>query len=451
MRQRPVRQLALLALVLAAATALLACGGRANDLKLGNDGGIGSQDGDSCEPLPCPSNAPWNPDTCACEALDDAGLPYLVDAMAQCPAIACPSGSALTLLDNSCVCVSRPRDAGPDVTTYREDAPSYQYDAPYYYPDVWVPPYDAPYVPDTGMPYCPYYNYNPCQSGYALSPSCSCDPCPNTCPIGEMPGLACSDCTACTTTCPAGFNYGPSCSCVPDGVDAGPPPDSGDAGVSCLVEGYTTCAPDSWCPLGTCPNGTTQYGCYCDHDGNATCSLACPVPAPCDIPGQAACPYGQECIYGSCSTDPAGAVLVCSCNYYGSSGSAYCYTASCADGGTQYLPDAGPPNDGGVTCLLEGYYSCSAGSWCAVGSCPDGSQYGCFCNQDGTSTCDLTCPTPAPCQIPGEGSCPYGTSCVFGCGGGGSGTGLSCYCGWGGSASCSTMPCSQVNGPGGPG
>lgn len=446
MSQRPVRLLALFALVFASATALLACGGRAGDgLKLGDDGGIGT-----CEVLPCPSNAPWNPDTCACEATDDAGIPIVVDARAECPPIACPAGSELTLLKSSCVCISRPRDAGPDVTTFPEDAP-YEYDSPYYYPDVGYS-YDAPYFYPDGS--CPFYNYNPCQPGYTLNAGCSCNLCPAVCPTGQTPGPGCNGCTACTSKCPVGFDYGPSCSCVPEGVEAGPPgpTDSGDAGVSCLVEGYTTCAPDSWCQLGTCPDGTSQYGCYCDHDGNSTCSLSCPIPPPCDIPGQASCPYGQQCIYGSCSTDPAASLLVCSCNSYGSSGSAYCYTASCADGGPQYLPDAGPPNSGGVTCLLEGYYTCNAGSFCPVGSCPDGSQYGCFCNQDGTATCNLNCPTPPPCQIPGEGSCPYGTSCVFGCGGGSAGTGLSCYCGWGGSANCSTQPCSQLSGVGsGPG
>jgi hypothetical protein len=231
-----------------------------------------------------------------------------------------------------------------------------------------------------------------------------------------------------------------------------PQPDASDGGVSCLLEGYNSCAAGSWCRLGTCPDGTTQYGCYCNANGTATCSLTCPVPAPCTIPGQASCPVGSQCLYGSCTNNPSGALLVCSCNayggYYGDAGSggnsASCYTASCADGGPQYL-DAGNPVDGGVTCLLEGYTSCPAGSWCALGTCPGGQQYGCQCNQDGTATCDLVCPQPAPCQIPGEGTCPYGQQCVFGCNGTTSGTGLSCSCNYyGGSAYCSTVSCSSV-------
>jgi hypothetical protein len=460
MNRRPFRSLAVFGLVFASAAALMACGGTA--LAPSFDGEAPSGDGGACEiVLPCPSNAPWNPDTCACEAVRDSGAPFVVDAMAECPEITCPSGSALSLLDGACVCLIVPRDAGPDGTTAEYDAPYVPpppYDATYYppppYPDasIYYPDTGTAYYPDGG-PFCGYYPPGypyACPSGYTLGPNCTCDLCSATCPIGEQPGPGCNGCTTCTTTCPAGFDYGPSCGCVPQGVDAGPPapPDAGDAGVSCLIEGYNTCAPDTWCALGTCPNGTTQYGCYCDHDGKATCSLSCPVPAPCEIPGQASCPVGQSCIYGSCASDPNGDLLVCTCNtysYYGSdAGSASCYTASCADGGPQYLPDAGQPNDGGVSCLLEGYTYCNAGSFCPIATCPGGTSVGCFCNQDGTSTCDLTCPPVAPCEIPGEGTCPYGTSCVFGCGGGTTGTGLSCYCQWGGGASCSTEPCSEL-------
>ncbi len=471
MSPRPVRSLALLAMAAAFAAALLACGGQSDNkpLSAGDDGGpFATEDGGTCAVLPCPSNSAWNDTICGCEALDNMGFPVVVDAMAQCPPMLCPYGTMFEQVGSFCACVGGALpDAGPD------DSPYYPpvYDAPYYPP----PSMDAPYYPyppypyDSG-PYCPYYNngYNPCGTGYTMGPNCQCELCPDTCPIGEMPGLGCNGCTACTTRCPAGFDYGPSCTCVPHGVDAGPPvpPDASDGGGGCLLEGYNNCAAGSWCQLGTCPDGRTEYGCYCDQKGNATCSLTCPVPPPCTIPGQAACPYGQQCVYGSCSADPASDLLVCSCNSgslyfpggpgfppgyppgYSTDGgspasSASCYTASCADGGPQYLPDAGPPS-GGVTCLLEGYYSCSAGSYCSLGTCPDGTPYGCTCNQDGTATCDLTCPPPPPCQIPGEGSCPYGTSCVFGCGSGSNGTGLSCYCGWGGSANCNTVQCSQV-------
>jgi hypothetical protein len=282
-----------------------------------------------------------------------------------------------------------------------------------------------------------------CGPGYALSASCTCEPCAATCPYGQMPGSGCNGCVACSQTCPAGFDDGPSCGCVPHGTDAGPtpPPDAG--GVTCLLEGYRSCSAGSWCELGVCQDGTTQYGCYCNADGTATCNLTCPVPPPCTIPGQATtCPAGRECIYGSCS-DPSGELLVCQCNTYGDGGNAYCYTTSCGEGGS-YIPDAGT---GDVTCLLEGYTPCSAGSWCALGSCPDGTEYGCLCNADGTATCDVNCPPPPPCTIPGEGTCPYGSSCIFGCSGG-TGVGLSCYCESGGNASCSTVSCSAAGHPG---
>lgn len=479
MSPRPVRSLALLAMVAAFSAVLLACGGRSDNNQAtgpGDDGGLTAADGSSCEPLPCPSNSAWNASICGCEAVDNSGIPVVVDAMAQCPPLPCPYGTVVAMVGSSCACVAEPSppDSSPPTGPYEDSPYYYPYDSS---PDVWYypPPIDAPYVYPTEAgpgfdsgPYCPYYyyNYNPCGSGYSLGPNCQCELCPaSTCPIGDMPGPGCNGCTACPTSCPTGFDYGPSCTCVPHGVDAGPPvpPDASDAGVGCLLEGYNNCAAGSWCQLGTCPDGRTQYGCYCDQNGHATCSLTCPVPPPCTIPGQAACPYGQQCVYGSCAADPASELLVCSCNsggYYpgypgfpgGDAGtsSASCYTASCADGGPQYLPDAGPPS-GGVTCLLEGYYSCSAGSYCSLGTCPDGTPYGCTCNQDGTATCNLACPTPPPCQIPGEGSCPYGTSCVFGCGSGSNGTGLSCYCGWGGSANCNTVQCSQIPDAGGPG
>lgn len=210
-----------------------------------------------------------------------------------------------------------------------------------------------------------------------------------------------------------------------------------------MLEGYYACSAGSWCQLGICPDGTTQYGCYCNQDGTASCALTCPVPPPCTIPGQGTCPYGAQCAFG-CAADASSTALVCSCN---SGGVAYCNTTPCnaLEGGIGPSVDAG---DGGVTCLLEGYYACSAGSWCPLGVCPDNTtQYGCTCNADGTATCRLTCPTPAPCTIPGEGTCPYQTSCIFGTCVGEAGTQLSCYCS-GSSASCYTIPCGAADGGG---
>jgi hypothetical protein len=462
MNLRSVRPFILFAVAIASSGVLLACGGVSLDTAgPGDDGSAAIDDGGACQPLPCPSNAPWSADSCSCVLIDDGGLPLVADAMTGCSGLQCRGGTILAMQGSACVCVTAGKDAGPvashdasvGVDASSPDATSPGLDAEV--SDAWYVPSEGGYVFDgsayDGSYYCSSFPspFNFCAAGYTLAPDCSCQLCPGTCPIGQTPGAGCEGCTACPASCPAGFHYGLSCSCEPDGVDAGPvvpPREAGaDAGPGCLLEGYYTCAADSWCELGTCPGGTAQYGCYCDHDGKATCSLSCPAPPPCTIPGYPACPPGQECVYGSCADDPSGELLVCNCSTFGPNNQAYCFTSSCADGGSSYYQqDAGPPSDGGVTCNLEGYITCSAGSFCPVGSCPGGSQYGCFCNADGTATCDLTCPPAPPCEIPGEGTCPYGTSCVFGCGPGGNGTGLSCYCGWQGTANCNTLPCTQL-------
>jgi hypothetical protein len=417
-----------------------ACGGHSVGLT-GVDaaGTVGFEDA-GCAPEPCPSSAPWNPVTCSCDAaFADAGLVDDVDGTSGCPAMPCPSGSVLTHQGGACFCLFQPSDAGAPDSTLRDATPPSDTGVPDVVDDENLDVFqyfDAPYYPYDGQ--C--YSYYDCGPGYALSASCTCEPCTATCPNGEMPGTGCNGCIACTKTCPTGFDDGPSCSCVPHGTEAGPmqPPDAG--GVTCRLGAYQTCSAGAWCELGVCQDGKTQYGCYCNADGTATCSLTCPVPPSCTIPGQAAvCPPGRECVYGSCS-DPSAELLVCQCSSYGDGGSAYCYTTSCGEGGP-YLPDAGT---GDVTCMLEGYTPCSAGSWCSLGTCPDGTQYGCTCNADGTATCDLNCPPPPSCNVPGEGTCPYGTSCIFGCSGA-AGTGLSCYCEYGGSASCSTISCSAAN------
>ncbi|MGO9838926.1 MAG: hypothetical protein ACLP1X_32495 [Polyangiaceae bacterium] len=400
------------------------------------------------------------------EASPDANQPVVADATSDCAALPCPTGSNPGLEDGECACL--PVDSGIEVDA-TDDAP-----VNYSYPDVsQVPNYpdasyadafapyteasvmfdaqvfqDAPAVPDSGFFCSPYL----CGNGYVPDQYCDCIPCDATCPLGQTPGPGCNGCVACNYTCPAGFDYGAGCGCVPHGVDAGilpgNPVDGGNpgggdgGGIVCLIEGYTQCSASSWCELGVCPDNTTQYGCYCSADGTATCDVNCPQPPPCTIPGEGTCPYGSQCVFGSCS-DPSNSVFVCSCN---SGGTAYCNTSSCADGGP-FIFDSGAPGDGGVTCLLEGQVACSAGSFCSLGTCPDGTtQYGCTCNQDGTATCNLTCPPPPPCEIPGEGTCPYGSQCVFGTCNGNVGTLLSCYCEYGGGASCYTSSCGATDG-----
>jgi hypothetical protein len=386
-----------------------------------------------CTVLPCLSDEAWDPVSCSCQVIDQ-----LPDAAPSCRALRCAGNDVIEVLNGECVCVAigTPTppidatapigvlDAASDSTT--SDAPSITY-------------FDAPYPIDVGPPdtgYCPFYPNNYCGNGYTLSntPSCQCVPCAATCPAGQSPGPNCNGCVACNYNCPAGLVAGDNCSCVPPGTASTPPKDPG--GPSCMLEGTYTCAAGSWCPLGTCPDGKTEYGCYCDATGKSTCALECPTPPPCQIPGQGTCPYGSQCVYGSCSS-ASDTELACSCYQ---NGQAYCSTVSC-DAGISG-PDAGS-SDGGVTCLLEGYTTCNAGSFCAVSTCPDGTQVGCTCNADGTATCDLTCPTPKPCTIPGEGTCPYGSQCTFGTCNGNSGSLLSCYCN-GTSVSCYTMSCSQV-------
>jgi hypothetical protein len=434
---------------------LAACGGQAAGLL--DDGGGSLEvppDAGGCLASPCPSNAVWNPATCQCEPGVPQGKPG-PDAATTCPPIVCPTGTVQGVQGTKCACISvdsgiivdsavpidapvdvSPPDATQDVA---RDVTTDQYR-----PDV-SPPYDAfidvpPFFVDSPVSCDP----TSCGQGYIAMPGgggfCYCTACTNACPSGQTPAAGCGGCTACSAKCPTGFVYGSGCNCGPPGTNAGPNtadggPDGG--GVTCMLQGYTACTAGSWCQLGVCPDGTTQYGCYCNPDGTANCSLTCPIPPPCTIPGEGTCAYGSQCVFGDCAADASAAALVCSCN---SGGSASCYTSSCSsivqDGGA----DAG---DGGVTCLLEGSYACSAGSWCQLGICPDNTTpYGCTCNADGTATCRLTCPT-AACTIPGEGTCPVGMSCMFGTCNGSSGTQLSCYCYSAGNAYCNTISCAE--------
>jgi hypothetical protein len=54
------------------------------------------------------------------------------------------------------------------------------------------------------------------------------------------------------------------------------PDAASDASLGCYLQGYIYCPVDTWCPLGTCPDGITPYGCTCNPDGSTTCTLDCP-------------------------------------------------------------------------------------------------------------------------------------------------------------------------------
>jgi hypothetical protein len=431
MNHRVARQFAFLLLTLASMAAFLASGCGVNvsaspPTITGDDGAVAQ-----CTVLPCLSDEAWDPISCSCQVISQ-----IPDAAPLCSNLRCAGNDVIEVINSACFCVpigstSPPSDATMPVATI-DAAPDATFDDGDYF-DVTSPP-------DVGDDVSPCANYPPnyCGNGYALNDSCQCVPCPNTCPAGQTPGASCNNCIACNNSCPAGLVAGPSCTCVPPGTP-NLPPDAG--GPNCTLEGSYTCAANSWCPLGTCPDGKTEYGCYCDATGKSTCALECPAPPPCQIPGEGTCPYGSVCVYGSCSS-ASDTQFACSCSQ---NGQAYCSTVSC-DAGI-YGPDAGPGSDGGVTCLLEGYVNCNAGSFCSVGTCPDGTQIGCTCNEDGTASCDLNCPTPKPCNIPGEGTCPYGMQCTFGTCGGSTTSQLSCYC-YGTSVSCYTTPCGQVGADG---
>jgi hypothetical protein len=453
----------------------LACGGQSQTvLDDAGDAGV-------CPVSTCAANQSWNPAGCRCELRDDGGS-SVADAMDACAPIPCPLGSVPGRVGGVCGCVSvdagvdalppidAPKDApqadaAPDSPTDSPVAPtdatlydSGPYDATTLDAALDAAPYDAtvdalpvdgPYFFDSS-PYvdssrfCPPYYF--CGPGYQWNAYCQCVPCANACPSGQTPSAGCAACTACSNQCPPGFHYGSGCNCGPPGTDAGPnnpPIDGGPA--ACMLQGNTWCSAGSWCPLGTCPDNTTEYGCYCNPDGTATCSLVCPSPPPCSIPGQGTCPFGAQCVFGNCAANPSSTALVCSCNY---GGSASCNTAPCnsfTEGGI--VPVDG--GDAGVTCLLEGNYPCPAGTFCPLGTCPDNvTPYGCTCNPDGTATCKLTCPPPPPCTIPGEGTCPGGTQCVFGACTSSTATQLVCDCGLDGYANCYTNPCGANDGGG---
>jgi hypothetical protein len=333
---------ALRVIVFALCAALVACGGRADQL--------GAPSGACVESI-CAGDTVWDPASCACVSLDAGPPPVVSDATTRCPPIACPQGSAAGVVAGECACILE--DAGlPDEGPHFDDAYVYDAprpdDAPYHDapPSFDSPdeegPFDAPHdydappsfdSPDEEYPFdSPYdspYTCGPssCGLGFLATPSCQCVACTNTCPSGETPVAGCTGCTACPFQCPQGFDYGGGCNCVPTGTSDAGPDAAIDAGpITCQIGGYWgTCYAGSWCGIGICPDGVTQYGCYCNADGTATCQNVCPVPPPCTIPGWGTCAYGASCTFGSCG-DAGGTELQCYCQQ---GGQAYCNTFSC--------------------------------------------------------------------------------------------------------------------------
>jgi len=522
---------------------LAGCGGE-DQVEVNSPVEAGPDAADACVPISCVSNSTWSASQCRCIGIDgsvrdsasdgSADSANANDAMADA-ADTGPDGSldasAEAAPDSSANQLDAPGDVSSDTgsdgavavhdamadvsvghdssslidatpppgdsTTGLPDSgdrdssgPSAD-SAPY---DV-IPIFDSPIAEDTGIsPWCAPIGYT-CPNGYVMDSMCKCELCSMTCPAGETPGSGCQSCVACPYSCPAGYDLGPNCACTPhvtdSGIDTGTESDSGDsstgvhdaeadasdasAASSCLLGGSVYCNVDSWCQMGVCPDGKTQYGCYCNSDGTSSCSLNCPGATSCEIPGESGeCPLGSNCMYGSCSSSSS-AVLICNCYNNGSVGigiiggsggtgtggvgipypvtggssGASCYTTTCGDldggsldsGTSYYIPDGGPVQPG---CLIEGYLGCPAGQYCALGTCPNGTTYGCTCNLDGGADCKMNCGT-TDCVIPGEGTCRDGTSCNFGsCEDAGASI-LSCSC-YAGSASCYTQTCSSLDG-----
>jgi len=532
------RRIAYVLIALPPLLGLSACGGTQAEI----DNGVDGADIDACVAVSCGLNSTWSASQCRCVATggsvtDSAskGLPDSANSNTAYPdapvtgsdaAVDAPIDSApdiadaginhsdapvenvpdTGIADTSSDAVVATHDAMADVSSSHDsstgfDATPPSTDATFGAPDsadadsstIWivpdammydvVPSFDSPAYQDVvTSPYCPPFPYS-CPNGYTMnSTTCGCELCSMTCPAGETPGPNCQSCIACPYSCPAGYDVGPSCSCTPHVTDSGVPTGDANPGVpdaetdaseagsrNCLLGGNMYCNAGSWCQMGVCPDGTTQYGCYCNSDGTSTCSLNCPGTTSCDIPGEpGVCPLGVDCMYGTCSSSSS-TVLICNCynngaigiGYGGGTGSgggivvlpptmggsgASCYTTTCGDldagngfdGGpiNYYVPDGGPVPP---ACLIEGYLACPVGQFCALGTCPSGTPYGCTCNADGGANCNMNCGT-TDCDIPGEGICPDGTSCNFGsCADAGASI-LTCSC-YGGAASCYTSSC----------
>ena len=334
------------------------------------DGGIGVG---QCTPLACPPEAAWDPVSCACQPIASATNPGSPGCSAQCP-----NGTVLEIVNGVCGCVAlEPLDATLDVTEI--DAPGVTDNDAYAYP--WAP--DAsPCTTAYGGP-C-----GPGSAGYtdpgATHGTCTCFKCPNSCPSGQIPVEGCGGCIACSTKCPQGFVYGTECSCVPIGTvqSAVPPgPDGGPTWCPYLEE--SSCPAGQWCPAGTCPDGQTQYGCYCDAQAHLTCQLACQMNwgGTCLLAGNFICDAGSFCEMGLCRDDstPYG----CICN---------------ADG-TATTCDQCPPGLQ-LPCWIPGVGTCPGGSTCKYDTCDGGSgaitSCSCF---DGT----LSCSASVSCGAQGDG------------------------------------------------
>lgn len=218
-------------------SALLACSGAAPP----GHSGEGDGDGGPCvETAMCASHAHFDKDACRCVAdtYADPGIcgqgMHWDSVTCSCQKDACGGACAVGyhLDPASCTCV-RDEDAGPA----------------------------GCFVPGYGQ--CPYNTV--CVTGH----------CPDGQPIGcecfANGGVACSSCVVhIDGGPPPPKDGGPP-------WDASPPPPPPPQG--CYLPGYGFCPPYTTCNTGYCPDGKTPISCYCQGDGNAYCTGACP-PAP---------------------------------------------------------------------------------------------------------------------------------------------------------------------------
>jgi len=209
-------------------------------------------------------------------------------------------------------------------------------------------------------------------------------------------------------------------------------------------------SPGMCCPKGQAPAGPNKSQCliiiHIPPGPSCTCvcypNLCPPSYGTTDNCECVQCP-ANACPSGQTPGESCGSCVGCQTQC--PTGFSYGSECNCVPDGV----DAGNGVDaGGVFCEIGGYYGvCAAGSWCELGVCPESTiEYGCYCNLDGTATCNVTCPIPPPCVIPGLGTCPYNTSCNYGSCAADASDYLQCYCEGNNQAYCQTYSCGGEDG-----
>lgn len=299
----------------------------------------------------CPPYTFQNPD-CSCSVGPPPPPPY-DSGVCECTPFGCfcggfdascaPCPSGTTLDTSSCQCI--PLDASVDAAPKGDASTG---------PGCWLEGYDY-CASDTWctLGYCPDGTQTGCFCNATGTATCSVQcPAPPPCYIptyGNCPAAAtcivapCANpqdgSISCTCSQDGSYSCDGSCSGPVDGgiVDASTGT-STDAGPGCWFSvgyggvpvgppgilpfgGTQYCASNTYCQLGVCEDRVTPYGCFCNADGTSTCTLACPPPPPCYIPGYGNCAVNTSCDIGACPA--GGGSISCFCSqggYYDCSG-----------------------------------------------------------------------------------------------------------------------------------